>query len=218
METKVCNKCRVEKELNSFEYRNERKNYRNTCKECRSKQRREKYYLNREEILAKKRERYKEDSKYKEYRLKGDQNRKEKRKKTEIHDINIKIKNQLKRNLDKSFTRKELKRQKSYEELLCCSIDEAVNYLIDGYSKKYGRDLTINDEVDIDHILSLWSAYKQESIEKLCCYKNLRLLSKRDNHNRKYKISKEDSRLIEEYFDFLHKYEEEKNQKRQQLV
>lgn len=214
METKICNKCGIEKELSSFEYRKEYKNYRNTCKECRNEQRREKYYLNREEILAKKRERYKEDPKYKEYRLKGDQNRKSKRKKAEIHDIKIKIKKQLKRALDRSFTRKELKRQKPYEELLCCNLDEAVDYLIEGYTKKYGKELTINDEVDIDHVLSLWSAYKQESIEKLCCYKNLRLLSKRDNHNRKYKITKEDSQLIDEYFDFLHKYEEEKNQKK----
>ena len=104
-----------------------------------------------------------------------------------------------------------MKRRKPYEELLCCGIDEAVDYLIDGYAKKYEKDLTINDEVDIDHILSLWSAYKQESIEDLCCYKNLRLLTKRDNHNRKYKITKEDSQLIKEYFSFLHKYKDKNN-------
>lgn len=196
METKVCNRCGIEKNVNSFEYRSDCNNYRNTCKECRNEQRREKY---------------KEDSKYKEYRLESNQNRKEKRKKTKTYDIKIKIKNQLKRALDKSFARKELKRRKPYEELLCCGIDEAVDYLIDGYAKKYEKDLTINDEVDIDHILSLWSAYKQESIEDLCCYKNLRLLTKRDNHNRKYKITKEDSQLIKEYFDFLHKYKDKNN-------
>lgn len=211
METKVCSRCGIEKNVNSFEYRSDCNNYRNTCKECRNEQRREKYYLNHEEILSKKRERYKEDPKYKEYRLESNQNRKEERKKTKTYDIKIKIKNQLKRALDKSFARKELKRRKPYEELLCCGIDEAVDYLIDGYAKKYEKDLTINDEVDIDHILSLWSAYKQESIEDLCCYKNLRLLTKRDNHNRKYKIIKEDSQLIKEYFSFLHKYKDKNN-------
>lgn len=125
------------------------------------------------------------------------------------NDIKRKIKKQLKRSLDKSFTRKRLKRRKSYDELLCCSIDDAVEYLIDGYLKKYKKNLTINDEVDIDHILSLWSAYRLENIEKLCCFKNLRLLTKRDNHNRKYKITKEDGELIKEYFDFLHQYNEE---------
>lgn len=98
-------------------------------------------------------------------------------------NIIFKIKNQLKGTLDKSFVRKGLKRQKSYEDLLCCGIDEAVDYLLDGYKKKYGKELSVNDNVDIDHILSLWSAYRQENIEKLCCYKNLRILSKRDNHN-----------------------------------
>ena len=221
METKLCNKCGIEKPINEFEYRKDRDQYRNTCKKCRNSYKNEykkkKYKEDaeyREKLLAKKRERYALDSKYKEYRLKSDRNRKGKRQKTEVNDIKVKIKNQLKRALDRSFTRKELKRQKPYEELLCCNIDEAVDYLIEGYAKKYGKELTINDEVDIDHVLSLWSAYKQESIEKLCCYKNLRLLSKRDNHNRKYKITKEDSQLIDEYFDFLHKYEEEKNQKK----
>lgn len=219
METKLCNKCGIEKPINEFEYRKDRDQYRNTCKKCRNSYKNEykkkKYKEDaeyREKLLAKKRERYALDSKYKEYRLK--RNRKWKRQKPEVNDIKVKIKNQLKRALDRSFTRKKLKRQKPYEELLCCNIDEAVDYLIEGYAKKYGKELTINDEVDIDHVLSLWSAYKQESIEKLCCYKNLRLLSKRDNHNRKYKITKEDRQLIDESFDFLHNYEEEKNQKK----
>lgn len=209
MDTKVCNKCGIEKSLNEFEYRKDKEQYRNTCKKCRNEDKKKRYKEDtkyREELLAKKRERYAQDSKYKEYRLKSDQNRKSKRTKKEICNVKEKIKIQLKRALDRSFTRKELKRQKLYEELLCCDIDEAVDYLITGYAKKYGKDLTINDEVDVDHILSLWSAYKQQSIEDLCCYKNLRLLTKRDNHNRKYRITKEDSQLIKEYFDFLHEY------------
>ena len=122
----------------------------------------------------------------------------------ETQDIKVKIKIQLKRALDKSFTRKGLKRKKTYEELLCCSVDEAGDYLLEEYKKKYKKELTINDEVDVDHILSLWSAYKQESVEDLCCFKNLRLLSKHDNHNRKYKITKEEQKLICDYLDFLH--------------
>lgn len=128
-------------------------------------------------------------------------------------DLKNKIRNQLKRSLDKSFIRKRLKRRKTYEELLCCDVDNAVDYLIDGYLKKYKKVLTINDEVDIDHILSLWSANSLEKIEKLCCYKNLRLLTKSDNHNRKYKITKEEGKLIKEYFDFLHHYNEDKCEK-----
>ena len=208
-ETKVCIKCNIERPLIDFEFRKDTQKYRNVCKKCRylqkykmdgrstkediNKKRRELYQKNKDEINAKRRLEYKE------------------RKPEE--DIKIKIKKQLKRALDKSFTRKGLKRRKTYEELLCCNIDEAVIYLLDGYQKRYEKKLTINDEVDIDHILSLWSAYKQESIEKLCCYKNLRLLSKRDNHNRKYKITKEEGQLIKEYFDFLHKSEKCKNNK-----
>lgn len=205
MVTKICNKCGIEKNMDSFEYRLDRKNYRNTCKECRNKIKKENYDKKKDEINTKRREHY---SLHREELLS------KRNDKSKPQDITIKLKKQLKRALDKSFTRKELKRQKTYEELLCCSIDEAIDYLINGYEKRYKKSLTINDEVDIDHILSLWSAYKQESIEKLCCYKNLRLLTKRDNHNRKYKITKEDSELITEYLEFFRKYGEEKIQKK----
>ena len=209
METKVCDKCRIEKNIDSFEFRKDRNNYRNTCKECRNEQRRKYYLQNHETILEKKRERYKNDPKYKEYRLKSDRNNKTKRSQDK-NDIKVKIKNQLKGTLDKSFVRKGLKREKSYEDLLCCGIDEAVDYLLDGYKKKYGKELSVNDNVDIDHILSLRSAYRQENVEKLCCYKNLRILSKRDNHNRKYKITKDEQQLIKEFKDFYRTYKKNK--------
>lgn len=126
-------------------------------------------------------------------------------------EVKLKIKKQLKNSLDKTFIRKKLKRQKNYEELLCCNIDEAVEYLIEGYQKKYNKKLTINDEVDIDHILSLWSASRIENIEKLCCYKNLRLLTKKDNHKRKYKITKDEGKLIRDFLSFYNNYSKNNN-------
>ena len=36
-ETKICNKCGIEKPLSEFEFRSDTKKYRNTCKECRKK-------------------------------------------------------------------------------------------------------------------------------------------------------------------------------------
>ena len=207
MERKICNKCGLEKNIDEFEFRKDRNNYRNTCKTCRNIHRKEYYKQHSKEILEKKRERYKIDPKYKEYRLNSD--RKNKRI-VKIENIRMKIKKQLKSSLDRTFTRKNLKRQKSYEELLCCDIDEVIEYLIYGYKQRYKKELTMNDEVDIDHILSLWSAYKQESVEDLCCYKNLRLLTKRDNHNRKYKITKEEQKLIVDYLDFLDEYKKNK--------
>lgn len=38
----------------------------------------------------------------------------------------------------------------------------------------------------------------------------IRLLSKRDNHNRRYRITNEDMKLICEYFDFLHEYKKKR--------
>lgn len=35
METKICNKCGIEKDTNEFEFRTDTHKYRNTCKECR---------------------------------------------------------------------------------------------------------------------------------------------------------------------------------------
>ena len=134
-ETKICIKCNNERPLTDFEFRKDTQKYRNVCKQCRYLQ---KYKIDgkstKEEINKKRRELYQKH--------KDDINEKRRSKYKERpveEDIKVKLKKQLKRALDKSFIRKGLKRKKTYEELLCCSIDEAVSYLLEGYQKRYEK-------------------------------------------------------------------------------
>ena len=60
METKICDKCGIEKTIDNFYFRKEKNSYRNTCKDCKNKIRREKYQNNKEEINKKRREIYAE--------------------------------------------------------------------------------------------------------------------------------------------------------------
>lgn len=72
METKVCKKCGIEKPLSEFELRSDTKQYRGSCKECRSKQHKEYYLEHRDEITEKGREYYLNNKeKKKEYLIKN---------------------------------------------------------------------------------------------------------------------------------------------------
>lgn len=54
MNSKICNRCNLEKDINDFELQKDKNKHRNICKECRNLQRRENYQKNKEEILKKK--------------------------------------------------------------------------------------------------------------------------------------------------------------------
>ena len=79
METKTCNKCGIEKNVNEFELRSDTHKYRNTCEECRKKYLHEWYQnninhikeynrINKEHIKEKSKERYQRNKEHlKEY-------------------------------------------------------------------------------------------------------------------------------------------------------
>ena len=89
---KICNKCEQTKELKYFEFRKDKNFYRNTCKNCRNAQRRNKY------------------------------------------DNPIKIlERQLVNLINKSYERKGYKREKKYEDILGCSIEDEIKNLLFSY-------------------------------------------------------------------------------------
>src|ERR1039457_791906 len=76
VETQVCNKCDIEKVLNMFKFRNDTNNYRRICMSCGSKQKKNYYETNKEEISLEFKEYRKQNKKYfkeygKEYREKN---------------------------------------------------------------------------------------------------------------------------------------------------
>lgn len=171
METKICNKCAIEKTLDSFEYRKDRNTYINTCKECRNEIKKENYAKNKDEINAKRRK------SYAEHRQEHSQKRKVKN-----NNPISKLRNQLIKTIDRSFERKGFKRNKTIEEILGCSIDREVEKLLFTYKALYRKEWDGKVMVEIDHIIPLMTARTQEDVEKLCRSGNLQLLTKEDNH------------------------------------
>lgn len=186
METKTCNKCAIEKTLDGFEYRKDKNSYRNTCKECRNKIKKENYDKNKDEINAKRRKSYAEHrQEHNEKRRKSyaehRQEYNEKRKQKNTNPI-YKLRNQIARTIDRSFERKGFKRNKSIEEILGCSVDEEVENLLFTYRSRYKKEWDGKVAVEIDHIIPLMMARTREEVQNLCSSGNLQLLTKEDNH------------------------------------
>jgi len=62
METKVCSKCNIKKDVTEFYFRKDNNNFHNTCKICKNKIGKE-YYNNNKEYIRKKNKEYKEKNK-----------------------------------------------------------------------------------------------------------------------------------------------------------
>lgn len=183
METIVCNKCGLEKDISSFEFRKDQNKYRSTCKSCRYLARREKYQEKKDEINKKRRDSYQKN--------KDEINKKRRELYAETKDdYNVKrrkrnpkskLREQLLKTINRSFERKGFERTKSYEELLCCSIDEAVEGLLISYQAMYHEEWDGIVKVHIDHLVPLVIARNVYDVEKLCHTGNLCLLTQKDN-------------------------------------
>lgn len=186
MNSKVCNKCNLEKNITEFEFQKDKNSYRGVCKECRNLQRRKKYQENKEEILKKKREYYKNNlEKCRSYRKVS----KAKNETVISTDPKLRLKNQLIGTINNSFTRKGFKKNKNNEEILGCSINEAVEHLLRCYKRNYKKDWDGIIDVEIDHLIPIMHAHNEEQLIKLCRISNLQLLTKKENHRKGSKVS-----------------------------
>lgn len=192
IETKVCNKCGLEKRIDEFEFRKDRNKYRNTCKKCRNIYKKEYYKQHSDELLKKKRERYKNNPKYKEYRLKGDRNRKVarreyKRNRKKTDDL-YRFELRVRKIIYKSLSRNNYSKKTVSYKILKCSYSDLISHLLKTYKNNYGYEWDGKEEVHIDHIIPLSTANSEEEIIVLCNYKNLQLLKEKDNLNKSNKI------------------------------
>ena len=107
-----------------------------------------------------------------------------KRKQDEMYRIKERIRNLI----NNSFKRKNTFKSKKTEEILGCSIEYFINYLLNTYKNNYGCDYDYKEKVHIDHIIPLFTAKTKDEIVKLCNYKNLQLLKASDNLQKSCKI------------------------------
>lgn len=204
METKLCKKCNLEKDINDFRLKKDKcgKYYRYSyCKQCENINRniydikyRKKH---NEEIKIKRKKRNKklsleEKEKIKKYmknyipkwRKKNKEkiaiyykNDNEKRK----NDKFLKFKDQLRHEILRSFKTKGLTKNQHTKEIVGMELDNLYLYLRKTFKNNYGYEWDGIEKVHIDHIIPLSTAKTNKEIEKLCYYTNLQLLKAKDN-------------------------------------
>lgn len=205
MDTKICKKCCIEKNICEFDKKlNNKDRLSNRCKSCRREyyneyskkniEKKRKYYkvyyeLNREkELLRSKNKHEKYSEQEKEYRKKN-RDKISKREKERYHkDLVFKLKTNV-RNRLKLF----LKTKKIYKNNTTFEIVGATPEIIKEHIEKQFKDGMTWDNYGfsgwhIDHIIPLSSAKTEEEIYKLCHYTNLQPLWANENYKKSNKI------------------------------
>lgn len=93
----------------------------------------------------------------------------------------LKLKRNLRNRINDSFRKKKYKKNIKTEQILGCSVDEFIKYLLQTYKNNYGVEWDEIEKVHIDHIKPLAQAQTEEDVIKLCHYTNLQLLKAKDN-------------------------------------
>ena len=167
MNTKVCKRCKIEKELNQFYNRNENRDGKSSkCNKC--------FYEIKKEYRLKHKEKHKEYTKnynkqYFRQRLKKDP----------IFRMTC---------INRTLIYRALKGSKSKRsiEILGCSIEKLWQHLENQFTNGMTRDNY--GKWHVDHIIPLASAQTIKDKEKLCHYTNLQPLWANDNLKKGSKI------------------------------
>jgi len=206
--TKLCSKCKIEKEFKEFDYDKYTKTGKSSiCKECR-KIKDIKYRESNKEKIKEYQKKYETENKEKrkEYSIKNIIKIREKRKeyyknnKEKIYEKNKKYKEyrnaywKNRRNNDKSYVLNKRiqrgilhlikdKQGKKWQNLLGYTLNDLIEYFKAIYNFDIEKDL--NEEIHIDHIIpkSLYkfSSCNDEEFKKCWNLRNLRPISKNEN-------------------------------------
>jgi hypothetical protein len=204
MTTKICNKCKIEKDVCEFNKKTTTKKgvvyLKSRCKLCQSfyeKKRRQENEVYFKEWYDKNRETRNE------YRRKYyDENKEKIKQQNKKHNINkknkfrieynrnpiVKLKHRLSCRLREIIKFKTLNKNKEFNEIIGCTIEELKKHL----EKQFLEGMNWENHGfygwHIDHIIPLSSAITEEDLYKLCHYTNLQPLWAKDNLKKSNKI------------------------------
>lgn len=215
MQTKVCSKCKLEKDVCEFhKHPTSKYGVRGVCKVCRlsEKEKNKVYRQNNKEIIKIKNEKWLENNPdymkeyHKEYNLKNrdkinqkvkkwrEKNleellpklRKIKKEKYD-NDINFKLKHLLRSRINKIV---KYNRNKSSIELLGCTIDDFKKHIENNFKDGMTWDSYGYYGWHIDHIIPISSAKSDDELMRLCHFTNLQPLWGIENIKKSNKIIK----------------------------
>jgi hypothetical protein len=207
METKVCSKCKEEKDVCEFHKSTANKSgLRNECKLCRTLtkkkyyeenklnilENKKKYYLEKKDIILEKRMsyHYKNYELIKNYKKEYYQNNKikfnEYNKFNYHNNILYKIGKLVRRRVFDYITKNNIKSIKTFE-VVGCSPEFLKEFLENKFTEGMSWE-RMGKDIHIDHIIPLSSAKTEEEIYGLCHYTNLQPLWAEDNLRKGDKI------------------------------
>jgi len=203
METKVCSKCGIEKEVCEFNKKSVNKGvryYKSRCKICQSEDEKirrlnnpEEYKIwynttrsERNEYRAKYYELNKE--KIKKYNKKFQKNNSNNRNKKYHSDPIVKLRHRLSCRVREVLNFKSLVKNKTYNEIIGCTPTFLKEYLESKFIEGMSWENHGLRGWHIDHIVPLSSAKTEDEIYKLCHYTNLQPLWAKDNLKKSNKV------------------------------
>ena len=207
METKVCKKCGVKKELCEFDRRNDTKDrHSNKCKVCRriyvnqynnnsvnlEKKRikqREYYWCNHEKELKRISEKHKKNSeKEKEYRKKNRTKINERIKTQYAENEIFRIRTNMKNRMKLFLNSKQITKKNTTFEIIGCNPQELKEHIEKQFKIGMSWDNYGYYGWHIDHIIPLSSAKTEEDVYRLSHYTNLQPLWCEENYKKGNKI------------------------------
>jgi hypothetical protein len=193
METKICKKCKEEKEICEFyNYRKSKDGKRSGCKKClnlqntlyvkKNKDRvnviKQKYVdNNKEKVKQSKKEWFDKNPNYRnEWAINNYKN-----------DFLFRLVNIMRARTRLFLKSKNIRKKNNTFEIVGCSPEFLKEYIEKHFTKGMNWDL-FGSHIHIDHIIPLSSAKTEEEAYKLCHYTNLQPLWAEDNLKKSNKI------------------------------
>lgn len=191
MKTKICTKCKVEKDIKEFyKDKSTKDKLYPSCKLCCHKKEKQ-YHINNKDQRIKRstiwNNNHKEHRKKygKKWRRNHPSYRNNYEKKRLSNDLFYKFISNIRCVLRKAFKRKGYSKTSHTYEILKIGYEDCLNYLFKNAKLRYPdfehKDFLEKNKYHIDHIVPLATAKTKEDVIRLCQYSNLQLLTKEDN-------------------------------------
>lgn len=171
METKICSKCKAEKDVCEFSRKTASSDgFMSHCKKCRSIKEKKYRELNPEKNKNRRKKYYENNKdKHKLYFL-------ERRKSEPI----FKLSDNIRRRLNLFLKKQNMTKKNKTFNIVGCSPEFLKEHLEKQFTEGMSWEL-IGKHIHIDHIIPLSSANSEEEVYRLCHYTNLQPLWAKDN-------------------------------------
>jgi hypothetical protein len=204
---KICSVCKIEKELDEFNFRKESKDgYRANCKEC-VKVTAIKYKKNNSEKIKKAQKEWVKNNPEKRKKIQDKYNQKKERQEQKKiwaknnrekgylwfnekykNDVLFNLKIKFRRRIYMAIRHNNIKKTNKMIDLLGCTYLELKNHIEFKFTDGMSWDLVMSGKIHLDHIIPLSLSKNEDDLKKLCHFENLQPLWAEENLRKSNKV------------------------------